>query len=166
MMRARSPAAATAAATSTRALAPRDAARLGEHEARGSPRRSRPGRGAAPPDRAPNAPREPSRRRRHRQMRVNPPPAPIPAEAARRTETGGCRYAAPSCTCAPAASPSGLSSPAIAERQVAGSASSRASSCWTLSPACASAVETGFVDGAEPGPLPGRRSVRRPRRAR
>ena len=61
---------------------------------------------------------------------------------------------APSCTWAPAVSASGLSSPAIAARQVAGSASSRASSCCTLSPRWASALVDRVGVGPAPGPVP------------
>src|SRR6185312_544246 len=58
----------------------------------------------------------------------------------------------PSSIGVPAARLSGLCNPFIAERHCSGSAFTRLNACWTLSPACAAMVCSGFFVGPDPGP--------------
>jgi hypothetical protein len=99
---------------------------------------------ASPPAATPMLPPAPS-----------PPANPAEAPALKPAETPTPApelIEASSCTCAPAVSPSGVVSPAMADRHVDGSAPSRVSSCCTLSPAWAAAAWSGLDVGGAPGP--------------
>ena len=99
----------------------------------------------------------PRRRGRHRpppRSRPRAPPRRRPdagTESGRHSEPGAGRHRRVHLELDPAASPSGLSRPAIAERHAAGSRPRRLSACCTLSPSCASTARFGVGEAAVPG---------------